>query len=813
MKKTILLAILILASMTAWAQFDFGGGSSGPPKPAWSEFKLNPKTKVKLDFRNANVDNVVAFFTKVSGINIVKDPTLTGGITLTSAGPVTLNSAFEILSATLSLRNFELKKEGSLLVIRAKQQRGGGSGMSGFMEGMTPEQMQSMFGGRSELKVYPIEFANASAVARVINDVFATATDPMTQFMQQMGMMGNTGMGGNTGRPGQNNQGGRNNGGMGGRFNRGGFGGFGGNQPSVRASSDDFSNSVIVNAPSQQQQQVLDLIKKIDKQTEAPLSPKVYRLKYAVADEISAAVQNVLTANAPKGRGGVGTQNVPIEQRFQQAMRLGSFQAAFGTVVTDARTNSLIVTATEDNQKLVDTVVKELDTEVTYQDTTFVFPLSNARADQISSLLSQAFGQRQGANNRNTQTQRAQNTRFPTNNQNRPNTGGGGNTGGGIRLPQSNSASELELALEDPQANSGDLETEVTYAQGGGFGQMFGGQRRPTTTSQTSRDENGRLVNVRDLSGQITVIPDPNTNSLIVVTSPDNLTLIKQILDQLDRIPEQVMIETIIVEATLDSSTKLGMEWSYVTGKLLGEQGTGGTAGTAFGLQNATPSLQGFRFTVTGSKLTGFMNALQTDRRFNVLSTPRIFTSNNSEAQINISQRVPYVVSQREDPNGNLTFNYAFQDVGIVLTVTPRITSNGYVTMDIVQTANDLEGFTTFNAPIVNQRQADTTVSVKDGETIVLGGIIRTTVNSTTRKIPLIGDIPILGNLFRSTDKSNVKTELMVFLTPRVVRNEEEARKLRESQQGQLSPGASKNLPKAEPTAPSAEPAKPKTGG
>jgi general secretion pathway protein D len=249
------------------------------------------------------------------------------------------------------------------------------------------------------------------------------------------------------------------------------------------------------------------------------------------------------------------------------------------------------------------------------------------------------------------------------------------------------------------------------------------------------------------------------------------------------------------------------VEWRWTQEQAFGQQGVTGQAGQGFGLQNANPALQGFRYTLSGGNLDLFVNALKSDSRFQVLSTPRIFTSNNTQAQINISQSIPYVLSQREDQFGNITFNYAFQDVGIVLTVTPRITANGYVTMDVIQTANDLQGFTTFNAPIVNQRQANTTVSVRDGETIILGGIIRSSVSSTVRKIPLLGDIPLLGNLFRTTDKSQVKTELLVFLTPRIVRNEDEARRLREQQQQQLAPNTQRNIDRALPgtTPPPAE--------
>jgi general secretion pathway protein D len=185
---------------------------------------------------------------------------------------------------------------------------------------------------------------------------------------------------------------------------------------------------------------------------------------------------------------------------------------------------------------------------------------------------------------------------------------------------------------------------------------------------------------------------------------------------------------------------------------------------------------------------------LQTDTKFQVLSTPRIFTTNNMEAQINISQSVPYVLSTTQSIVGTNNYSYGFLDVGIVLTVTPHITSNGYVTMDVVQTANDLQGYTTFNAPIVNQREAETTVSAKDGETIILGGIISNQVTSTVNKLPLLGDIPVLGNLFRSTNHDNQKTELLVFLTPRVVRDPAEAKRLREESQKDMSPETSKMM-------------------
>lgn len=798
--RTLICALALVAPLAAHAQFDFGGGG-GDSGPAWKGLLKNTKTSVKPNFQNTSIDMIVAWYAKTSGITIIKDPALTGTMTVVSAKSIPLGDAFTLFNTTLGLKNYEMRKEGNFLVIRGKNQdRGNGRNP---WEGMDMTRMMEQMGqSQSQLKVYVIQYANASQVARVVNEVFISTPNPMDQIMQMMGG-GNFGGGGNNqwnrggnnnnrgGGGGNNNRGGFGGGGNQGRggfgggfgnFGRGGFGGGSGTQV-VRASSDDFSNSVIVNAPGKEQLQVENLIKQIDKQTEQPQQPKVFKLEFASSDDLASVVQNVLTQNAPRGRGGIGTQNVPIEQRFQQAMRFGGTQAAFGTVVSEPRTNSLVVTATEENLKLVAQVIDELDQEIKLENTTFVFPLANARADQISTLMQQAFGTRQGMTGGNRNTGQNRNTTNQNRNTQNRNTGGGGGNArpGGLGTEQFD-PNNLELNLQD----DGSLPTEIAVQQGG-FGGFGGGQQQRRTTAQTGRDSQGRLVNVNDLQGQITVIPDNNTNSVIVVATPENMELLKSILAQLDKIPEQVMIETMIIEATLDKSTQFGVEWKAAKQNPLGKDSGVGTSEGNFGLQNASPALQGFRYTLTGGALTGFLNALQTDTKFQVLSTPRIFTSNNVEAQINISQSIPYVLSTREDTNGNLTFNYAFQDVGIVLTVTPRITANGYVTMDVNQTANDLQGFTDFNAPIVNQRQADTTVSVRDGETIILGGIIRNNVTSTVKKIPLLGDIPLLGQLFRSTEKGNVKTELLVFLTPRIVKDPEEARKLRDDEFKRMS--------------------------
>lgn len=765
LKRTLTWTVLIAAVLPTAVFAQFSNGDGVAAKKAWEQFSLPKTKKVTLSFRNANVDLVLDLFMKISGITIVKDPALKDAITVSSPNPVSVSDAFRILDTALSLRNFELQKEGNLMVIRQKRQRQEMDRGSDFGQGnFDPSQFQQQ---QNEVKVYRIKYANASEVARVVNDVFAPT--------QQGGFggfnRGNFGRGGLTqfGRP----QGRGNN-----RF--GGFSGFNmGQQDSMRASSDDYSNTVIINGPRNMFDEIEKLIKEIDQQTDAPQTTQVYKLEFASANDILPTIQNVLSTNAPKGRGGQGNQTIDPRQQFRQAFRTGSFQSAFGTVTADVRSNSLVVTATAENHKVVAQVISEIDQKVRLEDSTVVIPLMNARADQLATTLQSAFGQRTGVNTSRNTTRTGSNSNRRTNNNNNRNSSGPPSLGGNNLDNDLADATALNIPLQDPDAESGELQTQIQFG-GGGFGGFRGGQNNQNQNNQLVRGADGRLVNIRDLTNQVSIIPDTNTNSLIVVGAPDAVDLVKKILLQLDSIPEQVMIETIIMEATLDRTNKLGVEWNLVQAKAFGQNGVTGNVGANFGLQNASPALQGFRYTIAGGNLGGFLNALQQDDKFEVLSTPRIFTSNNVEAEINISQSIPYVVSQREDANGNLTFNYSFVDVGIILTVTPRITAGGYVTLDVTQTANDLQGYTEFNAPIINQREAQTTVSVKDGETMVLGGIMRNTVTSSVRKVPLLGDIPILGQLFRSTSHEKQKTELLVMLTPRIVRSPDDAARIRE---------------------------------
>lgn len=857
-----LVALGVFVPTIANAQVDYFA-DMGATKQPWENFKLNAKTTVKLDFRNASVDAVLKVFSDASGIAILKDPALTGGLSLQSPKPQTLKDAFAMLNSALGLRNFEIKKDGNFLVVKAKPQaarggnnRGGFGGFSGFggaaggdanaAGGMGGFDLSKLGGSNAQIKTYQLKYSNATQVARIVNEVFQNSgQDPLSGIMSMLGGMGGAGQsttisipgGGATvtpatpGRgpsaepdamaPAPDPQRGGFGGGGGGGFNpfqfgrgggntgfggMGGFGGFGrgGGNTVVRASADDYSNSVIINAPSKEQEQVAKLIDEIDRQTDQPQSSRVFRLEFATATDLVSVIQNVLQSNAVRGRGGQTSGNTG-------GGGFGGFGGGFGgfgggnnarlqggSVVAETRTNSVVVTTTTENLMIVERVIKELDKEITVSNSTFVVSLDNARADAIANLINQSFGGRTTGGTTNARTTGAQG---------RTTTGAGGAGGAAGGARSGPNADAMALTMADPDAEAGELATNVSVQQGGlfglfggGGGQNFGqgGNRNGSSASgvQTTVDENGRVVATRNLQGQVTAIPDVNTNSVIIVTSPANKALLQSIVDQLDKIPQQVMIETLIVEASLDATAKLGVEWNFSQKSALGDSTTKGTGSSSFGDAARTTQPQGMRYTLTGAQYGAFLQAVQTDANFEVLSKPRIFTSNNSTAEINISQSLPYVLSQQTNINGNLTFNYAFLDVGIILTVTPRITQNGYVTMDVTQTANDFVRYTEFNAPVVNQREAQTTVSVKDGETVVIGGIIKNSISTTTNKLPVLGDIPVLGNLFKSNTQTKSKTELLVFLTPRIIRDNVEAAKLRDDTIKQMAPASQGRIKK-----------------
>ncbi|MDA8098061.1 MAG: hypothetical protein M0042_00380 [Nitrospiraceae bacterium] len=306
------------------------------------------------------------------------------------------------------------------------------------------------------------------------------------------------------------------------------------------------------------------------------------------------------------------------------------------------------------------------------------------------------------------------------------------------------------------------------------------------------------------LEGAVTITADKLTNSLIIVASPIDYETVRNVIDKLDIRRRQVYVEAAIIEMSLAKQRDLGFEFqmpiktdalaenaSSITGVggtnfgNIGNAIAGGPAalasmnGLAVGAVKGTFTFKGQQFLSIGALL----HALQVDGDVNVLSTPNILTMDNQKAEIMVGQNVPFLTGQTQNAvtgTGTLFNTIERKDVGIKLTLTPQISSDDNVRLEVNQEISDVIGSTTASSagPTTSKRQASTTVVVKDRQTMVIGGLIRDNEVSTTSKVPLLGDIPLLGWLFKTKTTRLEKTNLMIFITPYIIKNENDAGEL-----------------------------------
>ncbi len=262
---------------------------------------------------------------------------------------------------------------------------------------------------------------------------------------------------------------------------------------------------------------------------------------------------------------------------------------------------------------------------------------------------------------------------------------------------------------------------------------------------------------------------DPDTKSLIVIADEETNEQIKKIIEHLDRPVLQVLIKVLFLEVTHNDDFDLGIEGSFTHGR-----SNPNTLQSFFGLSGET---RGGFYRILEDDLEVTMRAISEVGSLEVLSRPSIMTRNNEEATITVGQEVPFINNSRVTSDGQVINTVIYEDIGIILRVTPYITEDGKVEMDLSPEISTLTGDTvpisdTINSPVFAKRSADTRVVIPDGKTVVIGGMIEDNKTESVRKVPLLGDIPLLGMAFRRTVKTNSKTELLIFLTPHIVEGE-----------------------------------------
>ncbi len=273
------------------------------------------------------------------------------------------------------------------------------------------------------------------------------------------------------------------------------------------------------------------------------------------------------------------------------------------------------------------------------------------------------------------------------------------------------------------------------------------------------------------LKGDIKIVADKTRNALIIEVIPSDYLIVKEILEMLDVLPRQVLIEVTVADLSLDESTELGMEWEYVKGS--------GNLSTS--LLSASVGSSGLQYLVgQTNRWTAALSALASKNKVNILSSPTVLASDNKPAKIDISTEIPVASAEYQYDAGTepvIQTNIQYRNTGVILTVTPHINEYGLVSMDVSQEVSEQSesvqvGTTT--SPSFFKRSVQTTLTVKHGQTIVIGGLMREIESKGFSGVPCIGDIPLLQYIVGKKKKSKEKTELIVLITPHVIANLDE---------------------------------------
>jgi general secretion pathway protein D len=322
--------------------------------------------------------------------------------------------------------------------------------------------------------------------------------------------------------------------------------------------------------------------------------------------------------------------------------------------------------------------------------------------------------------------------------------------------------------------------------------------------------------------GKITITPDKATNSLVVMASPNDYQNLLQVIQKLDKRRRQVFVQALIAEVSLDRAKELGVQWGFFGG---GSNGTVSTAGVydPFGtlapLLSALSQLKGGGIVnpelalASPANFPAILKALQTNGLLNVLSNPTILTSDNKEAEIFVGENIPFLGQSSLTSTGLSQQSIERKDTGITLKLTPQVSEGDYVKLDLYQEISALKDTVAIGANATDRtttkRSAKTSVVVKNQETVAIGGLIQETEQDTISKVPLLGDIPGLGWLFKTKSTKRNKTNLMILLTPRVIRDARDLAEVSERQREKLDEAIKRTTPLDIPAALKQKDAKP----
>lgn len=517
----------------------------------------------------------------------------------------------------------------------------------------------------------------------------------------------------------------------------------------------------------------------------------------------------------------VVTHIVPV--RYADAIKLKDdlslLVSDYAVLTSNEASNSLIITDTTANIKRLVKIIKSLDTQMSAVADVKVFLLKYADADRTADLINEVFKQQTSSSDNQNQNPfiRMMSRRGGGPGRDDQGQQGSGGSGAAQNVPVIASSDDrtnavvvsgpadvlvvIEQVVKELDSNPDEerqlFTYKLKYAQAanimGKLNNLFqelqninnqntrntGGGRQGNNNANTSNSSSSS----GSVSDEVYIEADEDTNSVIVMTSSKNYEKIKKIIEELDIPTPQVLIKVLIAELTTTDGSDIGVSWS-----LLNEQSNGDSSLNEF---DYTPlPTEGFTSQVISGDLTVTLKALREVGKLNILSRPYIMTSNNQTATINVGQRYPFITDSQITDNGNTINTVDYRDIGITLEVTPNINVDGLVIMDVnpeitTALADTVKVSETVDATIFATRSAQCRVAVPNGKTVVIGGLMQDEDTENAEKVPFLGDLPLLGGLFKRTVTDNEKTELLIFLTPQVAMAVEDLEKISDHERSQ----------------------------
>lgn len=457
---------------------------------------------------------------------------------------------------------------------------------------------------------------------------------------------------------------------------------------------------------------------------------------------------------------GLVTQLVPLQsiRADEGAEALRAVLAKGARIETVARSNALLITDRGSNMARYLELLRTLDASPAGEAglRTYVVNLKYASADDLASAIGQLFGVQVA------------------------------NTSSGSLSDRS-----LTRALDSFRARESDTfrTRNAALPQGGTSASAAGAGGAPRDSAS------GLLV------GRTTVVANGPTNALVIRTAPPNYPMLRETIDALDVRPAQVLFEVTIAEIALGRGFEFGVDWAAVNrgGDVQGQFGNPEIPDTG----STSALLRLVRLDGTGVRT--LLRAIASTSKVQVLSTPEIIAVNNREATILVGSKVPFIASTRLGNDISIDRAVQYQDVGTKLSILPTINDDGYVSVQLLQEVSSLTPQTVsaaLSAPIISTREASTRAVLRDGQTVVIAGLIGDTRQVQDQGIPLLKDIPFAGALFRRQSTTRQRTELAIFVTPYIVRSDADADTIRErirKRMEEKSPGALNDTPVKRP--------------